>query len=90
MRNFVVIAQAPSLSGPTARPPLSRCRVILLYLSHLCFSGVAGYHAIPLEFALSQPRGGRGRGYRSSSQAAPGGVSRFSGGIAEIVSLIAA
>ena len=34
------------LSSLTARPPLSRYRVSL-YLSHLCFSGIAGYRAIP-------------------------------------------
>ena len=54
------------LSGPTARPPLLRYRVSLC-LSHLWFSGIARYRAVPPKTALSQRRGEGGRGYRSSS-----------------------
>ena len=52
------------------------------------FSGIAWYRAIPPKFALSQPRGGGGRGYRSSSCPLEDIVLYV--GIAEIVSPIAA
>ena len=55
------------------------------HLSHLiCFAGIAKYRAIPPKFALSQPRGGGGRGYRGSSCPLEG-IALY-GVIAEIVS----
>ena len=54
----------PELSGPTARPSLSRYRVSL-YLSHLCFSGIAGYSAKPTQIG---PIVAEGRGWQGVSQ----------------------
>ena len=70
------------------RPLDPPSRAVLLYLSHLCFSGIAGYHAIAPKFALSQPKGEGGRGYRNSSCLLEG-IALY-GGIDEIVSRVAA
>ena len=75
------------LSGPTAPPPYRvigyryTYRTYVLQLSQ----SIALY---PLKFALSQPRGGGGGRYRSSSCPLEG-IALY-GGIAEIISPIAA
>ena len=76
-----------SLSGPTARPPYRAVGYSYIYRTY-CFSGIAGYRAMPPEFALSQLRGEGGRGYRSSSCPREG-IAFWGGVIAEIVSPIA-
>ena len=77
-----------ALSDPTARTP-HRAIWVSLCLSHLCFQVSQGIALYPLQqFAISQPRGGGNKGYRSSSCPLEG-IALY-GRIAEIVSPIAA
>ena len=66
-----------TLSGPTAWPLLSRCRVPL-YLSHVCFSGIAGYRAIPRQDLSYRSQLGRVAG-GIAAQVAVWRVSRYTG-----------
>ena len=50
-----------SLVAQQLDPPLSRYRV-LLRLSHLCFSGIAGYRAIPPQICPVATEGGGWQG----------------------------
>ena len=66
-----------SLSGPTARPPPIALQGIAIPIVPVLFRYRRVSRYAPLTFALSQPRGGGGRSYRSSS--CPLGVSRYTG-----------
>ena len=70
------MALPSALSGPTARPPY-RAIGYSYTLSHLCFSGFAGYIAVytPPNLPYCSRGEGGGSGYRSSKPRS-GGVSR--------------